>query len=70
MSGLPFIGIGIGSIIGVACTPITNRNYLSQMKKHANGKPVWPEARLPPTFIGAFLMPISLFWYKSLAHFS
>jgi hypothetical protein len=33
------------------------------MKKHANGKPIWPEARLPPTFIGAFLMPISLFWY-------
>jgi len=63
VGGLPFIGIGIGSIIGVACTPLTNRNYLSQMQKHANGKPVWPEARLPPTFIGAFLMPISLFWY-------
>jgi len=63
VGGLPFIGIGIGSIIGVACTPLTNRNYLSQMKKHANGKSVWPEARLPPTFIGAFLMPIALFWY-------
>jgi len=33
------------------------------MRKHANGKAVWPEARLPPTFIGAFLMPIALFWF-------
>lgn len=56
------IGIGVGSIIGVALTPIINRNYLHQMEKHANGKPIWPEARLPPTFIGAFLMPIALFW--------
>ena len=69
ISGLAFVGIGCGSIIGVALTPITNRNYLSQMKKHANGKPIWPEARLPPTFIGAFLMPISLFWYKDIFNF-
>jgi multidrug resistance protein len=63
IGGLAFVGIGVGSTIGVALTPITNRNYLSQMKKHANGKTIWPEARLPPTFIGAFLMPISLFWF-------
>jgi hypothetical protein len=56
-------GIGVGSILGVAATPLVNRSYLSQMKKHANGKPIWPEARLPPTFVGAFLVPLSLFWY-------
>jgi hypothetical protein len=56
-------GIGVGSILGVIATPLVTRNYLSQMKKHAGGNPIWPEARLPPTFIGAFLMPISLFWY-------
>jgi hypothetical protein len=33
------------------------------MRKHAEGNPIWPEARLPPTFVGAFLMPIALFWY-------
>jgi hypothetical protein len=63
IGGLPFIGIGVGSCIGVALTPVINRNYLSQMEKHANGSLVWPEARLPPTFIGAFLMPIALFWF-------
>jgi MFS family permease len=62
VGGLAFIGVGLGSIIGVCLTPITNRNYLSQMKKHADGKVIWPEARLPPTFLGAVLMPISLFW--------
>jgi hypothetical protein len=62
IGGLAFVGIGVGSIIGVAITPLTNRNYLSQMKKHAGGKAIWPEARLPPTFLGAFLMPISLVW--------
>jgi len=55
-------GIGVGTILGVALTPVINRNYLSQMEKHAEGKHIWPEARLPPTFIGAFLMPIALFW--------
>jgi hypothetical protein len=63
VGGLAFIGVGLGSILGVSLTPITNRNYLSQMKKHAEGKVIWPEARLPPTFLGAFLMPISLFWF-------
>jgi hypothetical protein len=63
IGGLAFIGIGVGSCLGVALTPVINRNYLSQMEKHAEGKAIWPEARLPPTFIGAFLMPISLFWY-------
>lgn len=56
-------GIGVGTVLGVVLTPVINRNYLSQMEKHAEGKPIWPEARLPPTFIGAFLMPIALFWY-------
>jgi hypothetical protein len=50
-------------MLAVACAPLTNRNYLSQMAKHADGKPVWPEARLPSTFIGAALLPIALFWF-------
>ena len=55
-------GIGVGNILGLAATPLINRSYLSQMIKHANGQPIWPEARLPPLFVGAFLLPISLFW--------
>jgi hypothetical protein len=49
-------------MISIAFTPIVNKNYLSQMEKHANGSPVWPEARLPPTFVGAILLPIALLW--------
>jgi hypothetical protein len=62
IGGLAFVGIGIGTILGVACSPLVDKVYLSEMKKHAGGKSVWPEARLPPTFVGAILMPIALFW--------
>jgi len=38
------------------------------MHKHANGKPIWRKACLPPTFIGTFLMPIALCWFAWISY--
>jgi hypothetical protein len=60
ISSLPFIafilGILLGTGIQVYFTATTfKRSYLKY------GKPI-PEERLPPMIIGAFLLPIGMFW--------
>lgn len=50
-TGLTFLGIGIGEIIGAACTPIFSRIYAKQSKEHGGKAP--PEARLVIGMVGA-----------------
>ncbi|KAB8275177.1 major facilitator superfamily domain-containing protein [Aspergillus minisclerotigenes] len=61
MSGLAFLGILLGIVLS---TIATFPNYYLYKKKAlaANGR-VPPEARLPPSFIGAICLPVGLFWF-------
>lgn len=61
-SGLAFLGIGLGLLIGVALGPIGSIYYNKQLKKFGPGN-VPPEARLPMMCLGSILLPIGLFWF-------
>jgi len=62
VGALPFLGITIGVIIGVAIiTYFSQTRYKYKMIANG-GKPV-PEERLIPMIIGAFLLPVGLFWF-------
>jgi hypothetical protein len=64
-SGLSFLGILVGMIVGVLTDPLWARNYrrlLRQYEARTGQKGACePEFRLPPTILGSFLVPISLF---------
>ncbi|KAK6003316.1 hypothetical protein QM012_001161 [Aureobasidium pullulans] len=60
-TGLTFIGIFVGMITGVSCDPIWRKNYTRLVTK--NGGVSEPEFRLPPTILGAVLVPIGLFGF-------
>lgn len=61
VGALPFIGILIGVLIGSITIVITTKTrFARKLKKH--GK-VIPEERLPPMILGAFILPIGLFWF-------
>lgn len=70
-TGLTFLGLVVGSLIGGAMNPLWHRNYLrliANSKKNRgpeeleNYKPE-PEFRLPPAILGGVLVPIGLFWF-------
>jgi len=59
--GLAYLGIGVGSIIGLFIVgSVSDRllKYLSE--KNGTSK---PEFRLPPMIPGTFFIPLALFWY-------
>ncbi|KXL41506.1 MAG: hypothetical protein FE78DRAFT_156310, partial [Acidomyces sp. 'richmondensis'] len=60
-TGLTFLGIFVGMVMGVSCDPLWRRNYVRLVKN--NGGVSEPEYRLPPTICGAILVPISLFGF-------
>ena len=60
-TGLTFLGIAIGALIAACFYPLQERYYLRRVAEN-NGKGV-PEARMGQTRFGAFLLPISLFWF-------
>lgn len=59
--GLAFTGIAVGVLIAAAFHPLQERYYLEQVAKNG-GKGV-PEARMYQARFGAFLLPISFFWW-------
>jgi hypothetical protein len=65
--GLTFLGIFIGMTIGIATSPLWHKNYirLVQMRETQGGQSGCsePEYRLPPTILGATLVPVGLFWF-------
>lgn len=59
MTGLTFLGIGLGMIIGLSTQPYWNRKFREY--KSAHGDPP-PEFRLRMGQVGGILVPIGLFW--------
>lgn len=71
ISGLPFIAVGIGLVMGVVFYIILDKTIYfpknpdgTRGKRDENGNIVWdaPESRLLVAKIGAFCLPASLFW--------
>ncbi|KAI1454033.1 MFS general substrate transporter [Annulohypoxylon moriforme] len=60
-SGLAYLGLGVGFMVGLAFTGIIS-DRLTRSMTAKNGV-LKPEYRLPPLIIGAFSVPIGLFWY-------
>ncbi|CAF1472609.1 unnamed protein product [Adineta steineri] len=62
IGGLAYIGIAIGFIFAVIYCIWDNRRY-SKLVDESPNHLAPPEARLPPAIIGAFALPIGLFWF-------
>lgn len=62
LSGLAYLGIGIGFLVGLLIVGITNDRIVLKMMNSNNGK-YEPEMRLPTMIIFAAIAPISFFWY-------
>ncbi|KZL80770.1 major facilitator superfamily transporter [Colletotrichum incanum] len=61
VGGLAFLGVAVGMIVAVIYTGFDSRRYLKVSAAHGGFAP--PEARLPPSMVGACLLPIGLFWF-------
>ena len=65
-TGLTFLGLLVGQLLGVATDPWWHKNYvrLVQNRRKHGGEPGGsePEYRLPPAILGGILVPIGLFW--------
>jgi len=59
--GLSFLGIFVGALVVIPPFFFYLHRYL-EPKFDENGD-LTPEERLPPTFVGAFCIPICLFWF-------
>lgn len=62
VGALPFLGIQIGVVIGVAFI-VWNTNTRYKRKMLENGGIPVPEERLIPMMVGAVILPIGLFWF-------
>jgi len=60
-TGLTFLGLLVGMLVGVGCDPLWRRNYQRLVRN--NDGVSEPEFRLPPTICGAVVVPISLFGF-------
>ncbi|KAA1469729.1 MFS general substrate transporter [Dentipellis sp. KUC8613] len=59
MTGLTFLGIGIGELLGLLTQPLWNRHFRQYKEKHGNPP---PEIRLIMGQVGGILVPVGLFW--------
>ena len=57
--GLAFIGVAVGMVLGIMLTVYDNQRYNRAAAKHGGAAP--PEERLPPTMVGAVVLPVGLF---------
>ena len=66
-TGLAFLGIFVGMVLGSFLDPLFHRNYvrLIKQREEATGEVGGsePEYRLPPAIVGAFLVPAGLFMF-------
>ena len=62
VGSLPFLGITIGVVTGVGIITYTSNTRFKRKMIANGGKPI-PEERLVPMIVGAFLLPIGLFWF-------
>ncbi|KAL6242254.1 hypothetical protein RBB50_010802 [Rhinocladiella similis] len=63
--GLAFLGIGIGSILGLVIFGALSDRTVKRLSAAGEMK---PEYRLPPLIPGSLIIPIGLFWYGWSAH--
>jgi hypothetical protein len=66
--GLSYLGIGIGSLLGLAVLGTTSDRILKYLSKK-NGGVKKPEYRLPAMIPGSFFVPASLFIYGWTAYY-
>ncbi|KAI0937899.1 hypothetical protein AcW1_003935 [Taiwanofungus camphoratus] len=59
ITGLMFIPIAVGVVVGALAGPLVNRHYLYLHKKHGGHPP--PETRLIPMMVACWCIPIGLF---------
>jgi hypothetical protein len=62
IGGLAFISLAVGMMGAFIYSIFENRHYNSILEQSASGH-AEPEARLPPSIIGAIAIPIGLFWF-------
>ncbi|KAJ5096622.1 MFS multidrug transporter [Penicillium angulare] len=62
LSGLSYLGMGVGFIFGVLAVAMTSDRMVVKMTKKNNGISE-PEMRLPAVFIYASFLPVGLIWY-------
>jgi len=62
LSGLAYLGIGLGFILGVASIAFTNDKLVMKLTRR-NGGTFEPEMRLPAMIFYSCFLPISFFWY-------
>ncbi|KAJ7267696.1 MFS transporter [Mycena haematopus] len=60
-TGLSFLGIGMGMVIGLATQPFWNRLTAREAAKHGGKAP--PETLLIMGQVGGVLVPLSLYWF-------
>ncbi|KAL8654962.1 MAG: hypothetical protein Q9226_003229 [Calogaya cf. arnoldii] len=60
-TGLAFLGIGVGVIIGIVYSFFDHAKYARLQQ--ASSDELGPEARLPQSLVGCITIPISLFWF-------
>ena len=61
-SGLSYLGIGVGSFVGLAIAGATSDRTVKSMAAK-NNSTAKPEDRLPLLLLGALFVPAGLFWY-------
>ncbi|KAF1948159.1 MFS general substrate transporter [Byssothecium circinans] len=61
-AGLAYLGIGVGSLIGLLLCGAT-MDRISKFLTTRNGGDFRPEYRLPPMAVGVLVVPAGLFWY-------
>ncbi|KAJ6088549.1 Major facilitator superfamily domain general substrate transporter [Penicillium sp. IBT 16267x] len=61
VSGLAFVGIMIGQILGVPFYVVLEFKYRKKIARP--GIVLTPEMRLEPALYGAIMLPVSLFWF-------
>ncbi|KAL2819559.1 major facilitator superfamily domain-containing protein [Aspergillus cavernicola] len=62
LTGLAYLGIGLGFFSGLIITATTSDKVLLKLASRNGGK-LEPEMRLPALVFSACLLPISFFWY-------
>ncbi|KAF7171633.1 hypothetical protein CNMCM6106_006044 [Aspergillus hiratsukae] len=61
-AGLTFLGIGVGSLVGLLIFGTISDRILIYLTKRNNGVRE-PEFRMPPLIPGSLFIPLGLFWY-------
>jgi hypothetical protein len=62
-SGLVFLGIALGCVIGTVMIIACDRLLYQPKARHFPPHQIPPEYRLYPAMIGGIILPISLFWF-------